>query len=378
MDTIIIGAGLAGAVAARTLAERGRRVLLLEKRAQAGGNCYDEKDRYGILTHKYGPHIFHTDDERVYAFLSRFTDWTPLKHIVTARVGDQYVPVPFSLDSLDMCFPPDDARVMRQKLIDRYGMGGRASVLALMREPDEALARLGQYVYENIFRFYTQKQWGEHAQTIDETALGRVPVCVSRGEGYFRDRYQLMPASGYAAMFDRMLAHPNIQLCLGEDGARRLTLHDRGLRFDGQACDVPVIYTGALDALFQYDLGILPYRTLSFEAEHLPVDRFQPTAVVNYTVSEAYTRIAEYKYLTGCEDAQGTTVCREYPAAFTDPEGQIPYYPIPDEKSRNRYAQYARRADTCKNLILLGRLAEYRYYDMDDITLRAMSVTEAL
>lgn len=378
MDVIIIGAGLAGATAARLLAEKGKSVLLLEKRAHTGGNCYDQEDGYGILVHRYGPHIFHTDDENVYAFLSRFTGWTPYRHQVTARIGDKYVPVPFCLDSVDMCFPPETARRYAQALTQCCGLGGRITILELMRQKDRALIDLGQYVYDHIFLQYSRKQWGDAFSTLDEATFARVPVCASRNVAYFRDKYIAMPQGGYAAMFGRMLSHPNIRLRLGEDALARLRVVGEKLLLDGAPCAVPVIYTGPLDQLFGCDLGALPYRTLTFTTRHIDRQRYQPTPVVNYTVSESYTRVAEYKYLTGCEDAPGSTLCFEYSAPLTDPATQIPYYPIPNKGNFALFGQYARRAAAIKGLYPLGRLAQYKYYDMDDTVAQAMSLVEAM
>ena len=372
----IIGAGPAGCTLARTLAEGGADVTVWEKRPHIAGNTYDEPDAAGVLLHRYGPHIFHTKDETAYAFLSRFTDWYALRHRVLADVHGTLLPVPFNLRSLRMAFDAPTADRMEKQLVSVFGPGARVSILDLLRREEPELKDLAGYVYENIFRFYTQKQWGVAPAALDPAAMARVPVLVSDDDGYFQDPWQGMPANGYTALFARMLDHPNIHVELNADACARLTLEGNTLLKDGESFREPVIYTGALDELMGYRLGRLPYRTLDFRFETLPTDSYQPVGVVNYTVDRPYTRITEYKKLTGQKLDGVTTITKEYPRACEAPD--IPYSPIPDAESAARYAAYRQKADVCKNLTLLGRLAEYQYYNIDTIVAHALDTGRAL
>lgn len=378
-DCLIIGAGYAGAVAARELAERGgRRVLVLERRDHIGGNAYDCPDRAGILIHQYGPHIFHTDRKRVWDWLSRFTGWRNYQHRVVASVRGQYLPVPFNLDSLHMAFPGERGDRLERKLLAAYGAGARVTILELRQNTDPELAEVADYVYENVFVHYTMKQWGQTPEEIDPATTARVPVLLSRDDRYFQDPYQGMPAQGYTPMFRRILDHPNITVELGVDARERLHLENGGVRLDGRSFAGTVIYTGPVDELFGLRYGRLPYRTLDFGFETLDVDQFQPRATVNYTVSEPYTRITEFKQLTGQVLPGTTTIMKEYSRAYTGAEGEIPYYSIINPENNALYARYKALADGCANLHLLGRLAEYKYYNMDAIADRALTLCDGL
>jgi len=375
-DCLVVGAGFAGAVAAHELAERGSlRVLLLEQRFHTAGNAYDCKDTAGVLVHLYGPHIFHTNSLRVYDYLSRFTAWRNYRHEVLARVGDMLLPLPFNFTSLEMVFGPK-APLLEKKLLASYGGAGEAGILALRRSGDAELRALSDYVYDNVFSYYTQKQWGTAPEEIDEAVTARVPVRLSHRSGYFLDRFQGMPKDGYAALFGRLLDHPNITVLLGTDAGSRMRFTDTDILLDGAPFSGPVIYTGAPDALFGCRFGALPYRTLDFEFETLPVDFHQPVGTVNYTVSEPYTRITEFKHLTGQLLPGVTTIAREYSRAAG--EGDIPYYAILNDANRALYDRYAALAARYPNLHLLGRLAEYRYYNMDAVVERALTCSDAL
>jgi UDP-galactopyranose mutase len=373
----VIGAGPAGCTVARTLAEGGStEVTVLERRAHIAGNAYDEKDGAGVLTHRYGPHIFHTGDRAAYDFLSRFTGWYPLRHRVLADVHGTLLPVPFNLLSLRMAFPAAAAARLEERLRAVYGYGARVSILDLRRREEPELRELADYVYENVFRFYTKKQWGVEPDELDPAATARVPVLVSEDCGYFQDPWQGMPDDGFTALFARMLDHPRIRVEMGADACERFSPQGDTLLLDGAPCREPVIYTGALDELLGYRLGRLAYRTLDFAFETLATDSFQPVGVVNYTVDRPYTRITEFKKLTGQKLDGVTTIAREYPRACG--AGDIPYYPIPNADSAARYAACRREADRCRNLTLLGRLAEYRYYNIDAIVSRALRTGRAL
>lgn len=382
-DCLVIGAGMAGAICARELAERGgKKVLVLERRDHVGGNAYDCFDEAGVLIHRYGPHIFHTNDRRVFEYLSRFTAWRNYEHQVVANIpvgeGRQEMPVPFNLISMRTAFGKEKADSLAKKLIGEYGAEKKVTILELRKNPDPEIAALADYVYEHVFVHYTMKQWGQRPEEIDPNTTARVPVLLSEDCRYFQDVHQGMPAEGYTPMFERMLDHPDITVALGADAGDRLTLADGTVLLDGTPFTGTVIYTGAVDELFGCRYGRLPYRTLNFRFETHPVDFWQSHGTVNYTVDQDYTRITEFKYLTGQELPGVTTIMKEYSAAYTGGEGEVPYYAIINEANNALYARYKAEADRYPRFHLLGRLAEYKYYNMDAIAARALALCDDL
>lgn len=361
-DWIIVGAGMTGAVAARTLAEAGKNVLVLEKREHIAGNAYDELDEAGVLIHRYGPHIFHTNDEEVWQFLSRFTEWRTYRHKVLAEIDGEYMPVPFNLNSMVIAFGFRKAEQMKKALLEKYGEGSNVSILELRSAEEPLLRELAEFVYENVFKYYTMKQWGVKPEDIDPSVTARVPVRISKENGYFTDKYQGMPLHGYTPMFASMLEHPAITLRLNADARELLTLEEGKILFEGIPFDGKVLYTGPLDELFGFAYGRLTYRSLDFVFETLKKEYAQLCGTVNYTVSENYTRITEFKHLTG-QKCPVTTVMKEYskPCGETD----IPYYPVSNEETRALYARYRAEAEKYPALVLGGRLGEFRYYNMD-------------
>lgn len=376
-DSVIIGAGVAGCVAARELAEAGREVLVLEQREHIGGNCYDELDEHGILIHKYGPHIFHTREPRAYDYLSRFTKWYAFGHEVVANVHGTLIPVPFNLNTLHMVYDKEKADELEKKLIEAFGMESRVPILKLRQHSDPDIRQIADYVYENIFLHYTMKQWGQTPEEIDPAVTERVPVLISYDNRYFQEPYQGMPLDGYTPMFKAMLDHPGIRVMTGVDARTRLSFEGERVFFDGKAFEGEVIYTGPLDELFDCRFGRLPYRSLHFDFEYLEQEDYQGHSVVNYTVSEDFTRITEFKYLTG-QKAPGTTIVREYPFAYTGAKGEIPYYSIANEENQKLYERYKELLDKIPNVYVLGRLAEYKYYNIDAMVLRALMLTDRL
>lgn len=378
-DVIVVGVGIAGAVAARKLAEeKGKKVLVVERRNHIGGNCYDRPDEYGILIHEYGPHIFHTGLEEVYEYLSRFTEWYSFGHEVVAKVGEQLIPVPFNLNTLHMVYEKEKADRLEQKLIAAYGEGSRVPIMKLRENEDEDIREIAQYVYENVFLRYTMKQWGQKPEEISPEVTGRVPVLISYDNRYFQDKYQGVPLEGFTPMFERMLNHENIEVRLGVDCKEVLRFEENTIFLEGQPFEGDVIYTGALDELFECKFGRLPYRSLDFRFEHYDEESYQGHSVVNYTVSEDFTRITEFKYLTGQQNTNGTTIVKEYPFAYTGAKGEIPYYAILNEENQALYEKYKALTAGMKNFHLLGRLAEYKYYNIDAMTKKAFELVETL
>lgn len=378
-DCVVIGAGIAGTVVARKLAEeRGKKVLVLERREHIGGNCYDELDHYGIRVHKYGPHIFHTNMEDVFRYLSRFTEWYLFDHKVVAKVGETLLTVPFNLNTLYSIYSKEKAKGVEEKLLASYGKGSRVGILKLRENEDAEIREVAEYIYENIFLRYTMKQWGQKPEEISPDVTGRVPIVLSHDNRYFQDKYQGVPRNGYAAMFEQLLAHENITVHCGCDCRKILTFEDEEVYLEGQQFLGDIIYTGALDELFGCRFGRLPYRSLHFEFEHYEKQFYQGHSVVNYTVSEEFTRITEFKFLTGQQELKGTTIAKEYPFAYTGAEGEIAYYAIMNEENRILYEKYVALAARMKKFYLLGRLAEYKYYNIDVMVKKAMELADGL
>lgn len=378
-DCIIVGAGIAGATVARKLAEESnKKVLVLERRNHIGGNCYDKPDDHGILIHEYGPHIFHTGDEGVREFLSRFTKWYDFGHEVVAKVGNQLIPVPFNLNTLHMVYDKEKAERLEKKLIEEYGLDSRVPIMKLRESTDADVREIADYVYKNVFLYYTMKQWGQTPEEISPEVTGRVPVVISYDNRYFKDKYQSVPVDGFTPMFAAMLDHPNIEVRTGVDCSDVLDFEDGKIYFEKAEFTGDLVYTGALDELFDCKFGRLPYRSLNFQFEHLDQDSFQDHSVVNYTVSEDFTRITEFKFLTGQKDTDGTTIVREYPFAYTGAEGEIPYYAILNAENEALYEKYRLLTEDFDKFHLLGRLAEYKYYNIDAMCRKAMELAEEI
>lgn len=377
-DCIIIGSGFAGAVTADILArEKGKKVLVIERRPHIGGNCYDVKDEHGILIHQYGPHIFHTNKKEVYEYLSSYTKWYDYSHEVAGYIQGEYMPVPFNLNTLRQVYGEEKGAVLEEKLKKTYGEGARVPILTLRENEDTEIQDIAEFVYQNVFLKYTMKQWGQKPEEIDPAVTGRVPVLISHDNRYFQDTYQGMPAEGYTPLFEKMLAQENIEVLTDTDALSLLTFAEDKILFENKEFSGPVIYTGAIDELFACRYGRLPYRSLDFQFEYYEKEEYQPKAVVNYTVSEAYTRITEFKKLTG-QKCSGTSIVKEYPCAYTGKEGQIPYYAIINSENNALYDRYRKLAENYPNLRLIGRLAEYKYYNIDAIVERALETARSI
>ncbi len=358
-DVLVVGAGFAGSVIAERLANVGLRVILIDRREHIGGNAFDELDENGILIHRYGPHIFHTNAARVVEYLSQFTEWTPYEHQVLAQVEGQLLPIPINRLTINGLYGLN---------LDEAGVKAYFERVREPREPiltseDVVLNSVGRDLYEKFFRGYTCKQWGLDPSELSAGVAARIPVRSNDDCRYFTDEFQIMPKQGYNALFQRMLAHPNITLELGMEFMTDKWCHP--VRH--------VVYTGPVDAYFNDCYGKLPYRSLRFEREHFANrTQFQPVCVVNYPNDYAFTRITEFKHMTG-QTHPGTTIMREYPKSEGDP-----FYPVPRRENETLYHRYKTLAESKENTSFVGRLAQYRYYNMDQVVAAALKVAEKL
>lgn len=358
-DYLVVGAGFAGCVIAERLAKvLGLRVLLIDKRPHIGGNAYDHYNEHGILVHKYGPHIFHTNSRPVFEYLSQFTEWRPYEHRVLASVDGQLVPIPINLDTINRLYGLN----LNAQQVDDFFKSMAQPVAQIKTSEDVVVSRVGRELYEKFFRNYTRKQWGLDPSELDATVTSRVPVRTNRDDRYFGDTYQAMPLHGYTRMFENMLDHPNIKIMLNTSYQEV-----RGI--------VPfreTVYTGPVDEFFDYEFGKLPYRSLQFKHETHNRATYQCAPVVNYPNEHLYTRITEFKYLTGQEHPK-TSIVYEFPQSEGDP-----YYPVPRPENKEIYKRYKALADATPGVHFVGRLATYQYYNMDQVTAQALATFSKL
>lgn len=353
-DWIVVGAGFAGAVMAERIASvRKERVLVVDRRDHIAGNAYDRLNDDGILFHQYGPHIFHTNSQAIVDYLSRFTQWRPYEHRVLASVDGQLVPIPINRTTINRLYGLD---------LDEAGaeafLASRAETVPHIRtSEDVVVSKIGRELYEKFFRGYTRKQWGLDPSELDRSVTARVPTRTNDDDRYFTDSFQAMPAAGYTAMFESMLDHPLIDVRLGVDG----------LKLPASSRPPRMVYTGAIDAYFGHVHGALPYRSLQFRHVTLAQPQFQPVGTVNYPQDQDYTRITEIRHITG-QEHRHTTLTYEYPSAEGDP-----YYPIPRPENEARFKQYEALARREPDTWFVGRLATYRYYNMDQVVGQALS-----
>jgi UDP-galactopyranose mutase len=353
-DYLIVGAGFAGSVIAERLAAGSdKKVLLCDKRPHIGGNAYDHYNEAGILVHKYGPHIFHTNSREVFDYLSRLTEWRPYQHRVRASVDGQIVPIPINLDTINSLY----GLSLTSFEVEEFFKKVAEPVERVKTSEDVVVSKVGRELYEKFFRNYTRKQWGLDPSELDASVTSRVPTRTNRDDRYFTDTYQAMPLHGYTRMFENMLDHPNIKIMLNCDYRE----------IENEIPFGEMIYTGPVDAYFDYCYGQLPYRSLEFKHETHDKEVYQSAPVVNYPNDQLYTRVTEFKYLTGQEHAK-TSIVFEYPKAQGDA-----YYPVPRKENAELYAKYKALADRTPKVSFVGRLATYKYYNMDQIVAQALT-----
>ena len=353
-DTLIVGAGFAGSVLAERLASQlNQRVLIVDKRPHIGGNAYDRHDDAGILIHPYGPHIFHTNSADIFDYLSQFTEWRPYQHRVLASVDGKNVPIPINLDTVNSLYGLSLTSFEMEKWFESVA----EKKDKILTSEDVVVSKVGRDLYNKFFRNYTRKQWGLDPSELDASVTARVPTRTNRDDRYFADTYQAMPKNGYTRMFEKMLSHPNIKIMLNTDYR--------------EVCDLlpwkHMVYSGPIDAFFNYKHGKLPYRSLEFKHVTLPQEQFQAVGTVNYPNDYGYTRISEFKHITG-QVHGSTSVVYEYPQAEGDP-----YYPVPRAENAAIYKKYEAETERMTNVTFVGRLATYKYYNMDQVVGQALA-----
>jgi len=358
-DFLIVGAGFAGSVLAERLASRAnKKVLIIDKRDHIGGNAYDYFNKDGILVHKYGPHIFHTNSREVFDYLGQFTPWRPYEHRVLASVDGQLVPIPINQNTINKLYGLN----LCSSEVEAFLNSKAEKISPVKTSEDVVISKVGKELYEKFFKGYTQKQWDLDPSELDASVTARVPTRTNKGDRYFTDTCQAMPLYGYTKMFRKMLSHPNIKVMLNTDYKEIVDI-------------IPyqnMIYTGPIDSFFNYCYGKLPYRSLNFKFETIEAEYFQPTGTVNYPNHQAYTRITDFKYLTGQKHPK-TTVVYEFPVAEGDP-----YYPVPRPENAEIYKKYQQLTSSMTNTFFVGRLATYKYYNMDQVVAQSLTLFKKL
>jgi UDP-galactopyranose mutase len=358
-DYLIVGAGFAGSVLAERLASIGdQKVLLVEQRDHIGGNAYDYFNKDGILIHKYGPHIFHTNSKKVFDYLGKFTGWRPYEHRVLGSVDGQLVPIPINLTTINKLYGLN----LNTSEVESFFESKAEKLDRVKTSEDVVVSKVGRELYEKFFKHYTKKQWDLDPSELDASVTARVPTRTNKDDRYFTDTYQAMPIYGYTRMFQKMLSHPNIKIMLNTDYKEIIDV-------------IPyknLIYTGPIDSFFNYCYGRLPYRSLEFKFETHDTETFQSTGTINFPNEHAYTRITEFKYLTGQKHSK-TSIVYEYPQAEGDP-----YYPIPRPENAEIYKKYQQLANAMTNTYFTGRLATYKYYNMDQVVAQSLALFEKL
>jgi UDP-galactopyranose mutase len=354
-DYLVVGAGFAGSVIAERLASvLGKKVLIVDKRPHIGGNAYDHYNDDGILIHRYGPHIFHTNSSDVFEYLSKFTKWRQYEHRVLASVDGMLVPIPINLDTVNKIYGLN----LTSFQVEEFFQSLAEKRDEIKTSEDVVISKVGRDLYEKFFRNYTRKQWGLDPSELDASVTSRVPTRTNRDDRYFTDKYQAMPLHGYTRMFENLLDHPNIKIMLNTDYRE----------IEGELLAREMIYTGPIDEYFDYRFGKLPYRSLEFKHETVNQEVFQQAPVVNYPNEHPYTRITEYKYLTG-QKHEKSAITYEIPKGEGDP-----YYPVPRPENAELYQKYKALADATAGVYFVGRLATYKYYNMDQVVGQALTV----
>lgn len=363
---LVVGAGFSGASIANLLADKlGEQVLVIDKKEHLAGNCFDYRDKNGIMIHKYGSHIFHTNSDAVWNFLKQFTEFNSYEHKVIGNIDGKETHIPFNFNTLYDVFPEAYAKKLEEKLITKFNINTKVPILEFQKQDDEDLKILANYVYEKIFLHYTTKQWGVSPKDVDGAVTARVPVYLSFDNRYFQDKYQGIPVEGYTSVVEKMLTHQNIKV---------------KLKTDAKLIDISkfyrVFYTGPIDEFFDYEFGELPYRSVNFKFETHNEEYYQSNSVINYPNDYDFTRIHEYKYYLD-DKSDNTVIAKEYSEPFVRGKNER-YYPIPKDENAALYNKYLEKAKSLDNVYFLGRLGDYKYYDIDKAVLRALELFETI
>ena len=376
MKYYIVGSGIVGAVLAAELANKGHEVQVLERRSHAGGNVYDYDDAHGIHVHHYGPHSFPTTDDEGYRYVSDHCELKDFNLGCGSVMDGKCVPTSFDFSSVDTFFP-EEAEEIKAHIKAEFGDRASATVLEMLESQDSYVRRFADFLYEKDYKPYTAKQWGIDPEKVDRQIFKRVPILFSYGSKYFSDKYQAMPVKGYMEFIENLLKHPGIELRLNEEALDRFSIRNNQVMDGDKPLDGVLIFTGALDELFGCKHGKLPYRSLRFEWKHEDIDSFQDMPVVAYPQAEGFTRITEYKKLP-VQEVRGTTYAVEYPLPYKQGEAMEPYYPVLTEESQELFQKYYDEAKQVKGLAFAGRLAEFKYYNMDQAIRRALDLAREL
>lgn len=381
-DMIVVGCGFCGSIIARLAAEEcGKRVLILERRNHIAGNMYDELDENGFLIQKYGPHVFHTNEDRVFQFVSRFSKWSPYRLFYGVELDGKCIPAPFGFKAIRMLYPQEEAASLIESLKKCYPDRDSVPVLELMDCPEPRISAFAETLYQKNYRPYAAKQWNLDPQELDRSVVARMPIIFSERENYFNDKYEMIPEEGFTRFFQNMLSHDNIEICLNTDANQflQIDLKEGTCRKDAEILSIPIVYTGALEDLFENSCP-LPYRSLYFEYQTLNQNSYQPVTLLTYPQTHQYLRTTEFSKLTGQPLKDKTVVAFEYPVPYDKNacRGNEPYYPIltPGHIAQNN--AYLSELKKVKNVFPCGRLADYKYYNMDQAVVRAFEVFHSI
>ncbi len=373
-NAIIVGCGLTGGVVARHLAENGKRVLILERREHIGGNMYDYVDEHNFLVQKYGPHTFHTKKKELYDYMCRFEEWEEYKLTCGAFFDGKCTPTPFNFQTIDDFYSEAEAEELKSHIKSAFGDRVTATVVEVMAHPDPLISGYAKFLFEKDYSLYTAKQWGVSPSEIDVSVLNRVPLRFSYDVGYFDDDFQVMPKHSFTDFFRNLLNHENIYVELGVNALDYIKIVSGKIYIGDALLDIPVVYTGEVDELFEFQFGKLPYRSLRFEWKYEDKDSIQDMPVVAYPQADGFTRITEYKKIP-VQNIKGSVYAIEYPLCYESNNNAEPYYPVLTEKSQKQFAEYCALADSVKELYLCGRLGDFKYYNMDQALARALEIS---
>lgn len=377
-DAIVVGCGISGAVVARFLAEKkGKKVIIVDRRDHIAGNVYDFRDENSILIQQYGPHTFHTNKANVFEYMKRFSGWNEFCLTCMAQINGKFTPSPFNFRTIDDFYTPEKAEELKAHIRAKYGDTEKTTIVEMLSSDDPLIKKYADFLFDNDYSLYTAKQWGISPSEIDVSVLKRVPVLFSYKDGYFDDEFQAMPENGFTEFVSNIIRHENIEVRLNTEALDFLSVVNGKLLLNGEPTDKTVIYTGAVDELLGCKYGVLPYRSLRFEYKTENTDSYQDAAVVAYPQAEGFTRITEYTKLPEQSANGKTVVALEYPQPYESGKTE-PYYPIPTEQSLTLYEQYRAELAQIPNLHLCGRLADFKYYNMDQALERALEVCDML